>query len=101
MSKVTTKLQVTLPKALARQYGIRPGNDVRFEASGEVIRVVPPEIHSSGSSGPALGTDARLRLFDAATARQGVRDSTRTASAGTKRGWTREELYRRGHPSSD
>ena len=98
MSKVTSKLQVTVPKALARQYGIRPGDDVRFEASGEVIRVVPPDIHSSGTE---LDTAARLRLFDAATARQGARDSTRTVTAGAKRGWTREELYRRGHPSSD
>ena len=98
MSKVTSKLQVTVPKALAQQYGIRPGDDVRFEASGEVIRVVPPAVDSSA---PQLDTDARLRLFDASTARQRVRESARTALTGSKRGWTREALYRRGHPHSD
>ena len=31
MAKVTSKLQVTVPKALAERYGIRPGDDIRFE----------------------------------------------------------------------
>ena len=41
MSRVTSKLQVTVPKLIAQRYGIRPGDDIRFEESGEVIRVVP------------------------------------------------------------
>ena len=28
MAKVTSKLQVTLPKALADQYGIEPGDEI-------------------------------------------------------------------------
>ncbi len=41
---MTSKLQVTLPKALAKRYGIRPGDDIRFEEAGEVMRVVPADI---------------------------------------------------------
>ena len=41
MSKVTSKLQVTIPKALAERYGISPGQDVQWLQAGEAIRVVP------------------------------------------------------------
>lgn len=93
MSKVTSKLQVTIPKALAVHYGIRPGDDIRFEASEEIIRVVPP-----GASTPAegLSAEARLRLFDAATDRQRKREAGRRTRRAKERGWTREELYERG-----
>ena len=40
MSKVTSKLQVTLPKAIADRYGVGPGSDVVFEPAGESIRVL-------------------------------------------------------------
>ena len=43
MTKVTSKLQVSLPKALADQYGIRPGDDLAWEAAGDIIRVIPPD----------------------------------------------------------
>ena len=93
MSRVTSKLQVTIPKALASRYGIHPGDDIRFEASEEIIRVVPP-----GTSAPAKGLDVetRLRLFDAATNRQQKREAERQPRRANKRGWTREELYERG-----
>ena len=76
MSKVTSKLQVTVPKAIAQRYGIRPGDEIRFEEPGEVIRVVPdnPCAQTEG-----LDIEARLRLFDATTARQRAR--IRTAGA--------------------
>ena len=98
MSRVTSKLQVTVPKALAAKYGIQPGDDIRFEEAGEVIRVIPPRTPNANDR---LGLDARLRLFDAATERQLLR---RRASAGAPdgaRSWTRGELYQRGAPSSD
>jgi bifunctional DNA-binding transcriptional regulator/antitoxin component of YhaV-PrlF toxin-antitoxin module len=98
MSKVTSKLQVTVPKALAVQYGIRPGDDIRFEAAGEVIRVVPTG-KRTGMEG--LDIDARLRLFDAATARQRIRDAGRQERPGDPRGWARKELYVRGRPDAD
>ena len=40
MAKVTSKLQVTVPKALAEKYAIRPGDEIAWEAAGDVIRVV-------------------------------------------------------------
>ena len=98
MSKVTSKLQVTVPKALAVQYGIRPGDDIQFEEAGDVIRVVPTRMRA-GKEGLDIG--ARLRLFDAATARQRVRDAGRQDRCGDARGWTREELYERGRPDAD
>jgi len=92
MSRVTSKLQVTLPKAIAERYGIRPGDDIEWVAAGDVIRVVPP-----GRSLPVLDREIRLRLFDAATERQRRRQRARRAARSPRdRGWTRQELYARG-----
>ena len=98
MSKVTSKLQVTVPKALAERYGIRPGDDIRFEESGEVIRVVPA---NAGAPRVGLDIEARLGLFDAATARQRTRQAGRPARRASTRGWTREELYEHGRSRAD
>ena len=98
MSKVTSKLQVTVPKALAERYGIRPGDDIQFEEAGEVIRVVPAVAREPSQ---ALDSDARLRLFDAASTRQRAREAGRTLRTASSRGWTREELYERGPTRAD
>jgi bifunctional DNA-binding transcriptional regulator/antitoxin component of YhaV-PrlF toxin-antitoxin module len=90
MAKVTSKLQVTVPKALAKRYGIDPGDEIAWEAAGDVIRVVPPR------RPPARDLAARLRLFDQGTARQKVRQKGRRRGRARARGWTREELYDRG-----
>jgi AbrB family looped-hinge helix DNA binding protein len=90
VAKVTSKLQVTLPKALADRYGISPGDEIAWEAAGDAIRVVP--VHRSGR--PDLA--ARLRLFDRATERQRQRERARPIAHGRDRGWTRDELYERG-----
>ena len=69
MGKVTSKLQVTVPKALADRYGIEPGDEIEWEAAGDVIRVVPS---------PRAGVrdlSARRRLFDKATERQRAREA--------------------------
>jgi AbrB family looped-hinge helix DNA binding protein len=39
MAKVTRKLQVTLPKAIAEQYGIRPGDELDCVPAGDSIRI--------------------------------------------------------------
>ncbi len=95
MAKVTSKLQVTVPKALAERFSIRPGDDIEWQAAGEAIRVVPARRGTQADS-----VEARLRLFDQATARQRRREARRgrksRARPGTGRGWTREELYDRG-----
>ena len=97
MAKVTSKLQLTLPKAIADQYKIRPGDDLDWLPAGEAIRVVKRE--AAGATEPATVSE-RLQLFDQATARQRAREakSNRTvpSRSGNGRGWTREELYERG-----
>ncbi|MYE02131.1 MAG: hypothetical protein F4Y03_12810 [Alphaproteobacteria bacterium] len=51
--------------------------------------------------------EARLRLLDAATERQWERQESLVLDAagyeygGRERGWTRDELYRRGGPDAD
>lgn len=98
MSKVTSKLQVTIPKRLAEEYGIEPGDEIEWIPAGESIRIVP-----AAQRPEPLGIDARLELFDRATERQREREREHvagTASAAVRadegRGWTRAELYDRG-----
>ena len=90
MAKVTSKLQLTLPKAVAEDHGIRPGDELDVVSAGEGIRLVPARARS------APGAAERLRLFDQATRRQRRRQREATARKGRGRGWTREELYERG-----
>jgi len=95
MAKVTTKLQVTIPKAIATRYGIAPGDEVNWIAAGDAIRVELGEK-------PSLRRGAledRLDSFDQATERQTARQTGELpidAVTETGRGWTREELYDRG-----
>lgn len=94
MSKVTSKRQVTIPKTVATQYGIEPGDEIEFQPAGDVIRVLPPQ-----QKQPRLDAAERLRLFDQATERQQKRQEERPSLESTPsadRGWTREELYSRG-----
>jgi AbrB family looped-hinge helix DNA binding protein len=90
MAKVTTKLQVTVPKAIADRFGIAPGDEIEWRAEGNAIRVLP----RAGVAG-TLDREARLSSFDAATARQEARNRPRRRGARAGRGWTREELYER------
>jgi bifunctional DNA-binding transcriptional regulator/antitoxin component of YhaV-PrlF toxin-antitoxin module len=98
MSKVTSKLQLTVPKIIADQYGIRPGDELQWVPAGETIRVV-----LSGKMRTARGelpVKDRLELFDRATQRQRQRESIlrKNGSRSTPakdRGWTREEIYTR------
>jgi AbrB family looped-hinge helix DNA binding protein len=91
MAKVTSKLQVTVPKALAERYHIEPGDEIEWEAAGDAIRVVPGR---SRRADPA----SRLKLFDQATARQRERERGAQFAQASERGWSREDLYERGRP---
>jgi AbrB family looped-hinge helix DNA binding protein len=97
MAKVTSKLQVTIPKHIADQYGIAPGDDIEFQPAGDSIRIVPP---GRRMSVPRLSVEERLRLFDESRERQRLRQKEMTipATPPADRGWTREELYTRGKP---
>ena len=91
MAKVTSKLQVTLPKRLADQFGIRPGDEILWEAQPDAIRVTKER--------PVpLTLSDRLRLFDQTTQRAADRRRRHKGNTPRDRGWTRDELYTRGRP---
>lgn len=96
MPKVTSKLQITLPKAIARQYGIAPGDEVEFVPAGDGIRIVPGGTRRDSN----YSREERLRLFDAATERQREREQAMSwpARPSGERDWRREDLYTRGKP---
>jgi AbrB family looped-hinge helix DNA binding protein len=97
MSKVTSKLQVTVPKSIADRYDIKPGDHIDWEAAGDTIRVVPARKRAKRETGP----QDRLKHFDKATERQRQREraldpALLAAAAREGRGWTRADLYDRG-----
>lgn len=89
MSKVTSKLQVTIPKDIAEAYGIRPGSDIRWMPAGDSIRVEPEIIRSRSE----LPVEKRLEIFDRMMKRVDRLPPIAPAPPGKGRGWTREELY--------
>jgi AbrB family looped-hinge helix DNA binding protein len=91
MAKVTSKYQVTVPKAIADEFKIRPGDEIEWVAAGEVIRVIPP-----GKGLVPEDQESRLRLFDQATERLRRRPARRQNKRSRGRGWRREDLYTRG-----
>lgn len=91
MAKVTSKYQVTVPKKIAEEYHIRPGDDIDWVPAGEAIRVIPP-----GKQAAPQSLESRLRWFDQATERHRKRRAARTTEPPRDRGWTREDLYGRG-----
>lgn len=90
MAKVTSKYQVTVPKAIAERFRIRPGDEIDWVAAGEVIRVIPP-----GKQVEPEDRKSRLRIFDQATERHTKRPQP-PKPLRRGRGWKREDLYRRG-----
>ncbi|HMB38988.1 MAG TPA: AbrB/MazE/SpoVT family DNA-binding domain-containing protein [Wenzhouxiangellaceae bacterium] len=96
MAKVTSKLQVTLPKRLAEAHRIAPGDRIEFQSSGDDIRIIT----EAGKRPSELSREERLRLFDEATSRIQARAKRLPKSGDSaepgERGWKREDLYRRG-----
>ncbi len=92
MARVTSKRQVTIPKAIADQYGIAPGDTIEFLPAGDSIRV-----QTFGVRPASLDRRQRLERFDRASERQQARQQAeqRRHTQG-KRGWRREDLYQRG-----
>ena len=93
MAKVTSKLQVTVPKAVADRLGIRPGDEIDWRVEGYTARVWLVRAASRDIA-------ERLAVFDEATRRQDERNrawqKAHQAKRVAGRGWTREELYTRG-----
>ena len=101
MGKVTSKLQLTVPKVIADEYRIRPGDELQWVAAGEVIRIVPASRRRGAER--ALSVEERLKLFDQATERQRQRGAVMPGEKvktdkRANRGWNREDLYTRGFP---
>ena len=104
MAKVTSKLQLTVPKAIADRYGIRPGDDLDWIPAGDVIRVIPQNVQLRTKR--VRSVEERVSLFRAMLSRQKRResipeeiqnDSERLRkSHEIERGWRREDLYTRG-----
>ncbi len=99
---MTSKLQLTVPKAVADQYGIRPGDELEWIPSGDSIRVVPAGAKARGAHQRSVAE--RLRLFHQMLERQKRREAHEIPEASERpwkpqeieRGWRREDLYDRG-----
>jgi len=104
MSKVTSKLQVTVPKAIADQYGIRPGDNLEWTPAGDTILVSGPSIpshaqrHLTHEERVALFRQSTARLKEILAGRSPAVDAPQVSKAAKERGWTREDLYTRGFP---
>ena len=92
MAKVNRRLQITIPKHLAEQFGIQPGDDIEWSASAGAIRLTPRHAPNPDK------IQARLRLFDQAMKRQSVRNKRNIREQPSDRGWKRDDLYTRGGP---
>jgi bifunctional DNA-binding transcriptional regulator/antitoxin component of YhaV-PrlF toxin-antitoxin module len=91
MSKVTSKLQVTLPKVIAAAHNIRPGSEIHFESGIDCIRIVV------GGTRSELPVKEKLRLLTEARIRQLNRNKRYQArNEPSRRGWKRDDLYHRG-----
>jgi AbrB family looped-hinge helix DNA binding protein len=109
MAKVTSKLQLTIPKIIPEEYGIKPGDQLNWVSAGDVIWVIPAK--SRGRRVPLLSVEERLKSFHQSLARQRRREAhpPKVKATGVpaerppkpheiERGWRREDLYTRGGP---
>jgi bifunctional DNA-binding transcriptional regulator/antitoxin component of YhaV-PrlF toxin-antitoxin module len=91
MARVTGKLQITVPKAVADAHALRTGSEVQFESAVDCIRLVV------GQPRPGLSKDEKLRLLRESGARQKARNARWSGFETLQdRGWKREDLYERG-----
>jgi AbrB family looped-hinge helix DNA binding protein len=90
VARITSKYQLTLPKAVAECAGLKPGDDIECEAIGDLVRVtLKRRFRAQGSV-----TD-KLVLFDVASERIRHRYQADRSPAEEHRGWTRNELHER------
>lgn len=95
MSKVTSKLQVTIPRSVADRYGIRPGDEVRWEG-----QPLGPLVVREGTAVYGPSTEDRLRAFREFVRSPRAESRERPHRPPRERGWSREDLYEppRGRP---
>lgn len=86
-----------MPKAIADQYGIRPGDELNWIPAGESIRV--ELARRKAKAGHELTVEERLALFDAGTKRldklqaEELKKNRGKRVTREDRRWTREDLY--------
>jgi len=85
MGKVTSKYQVSIPKALADQLGVRPGDEVEWEVAGDEFRVRPAHAKKP------LSVEERLKMFRESMKQVAALQKKRRLKG--SRDWTREDLY--------
>jgi bifunctional DNA-binding transcriptional regulator/antitoxin component of YhaV-PrlF toxin-antitoxin module len=91
MAKVTSKLQITVPKAVADAHALRTGSEVQFESAVDCIRLVV------GKPRSGLSKDEKLRLLRESGERQKARNARWNGlETPHSRGWKREDVYERG-----
>ena len=92
MSKVTSKFQISIPKAIVNEAGIRVGDELVWERAGADLR-----LRLASEPSRRLTTSERLALFDSARTRQKSRErkhvAKRALAPANERGWSREDLY--------
>lgn len=89
MTTVTSRRRVTIPKGIADQYGIEPGDEVRWVPAGDTVWLV-----FTGRQAHSRSVEKRLEIFDRATERQLRRQQGRAPEEVPRdRGWRRDDLY--------
>jgi AbrB family looped-hinge helix DNA binding protein len=88
VSKVTSKNQVSIPKAIADRHGIRPGTELEFVSIGNAIRVT-----KKTGSGHRSSLEERAKVFDQILQRIEAKKGRGEVRRSKGRGWSREELY--------
>jgi bifunctional DNA-binding transcriptional regulator/antitoxin component of YhaV-PrlF toxin-antitoxin module len=83
---VTSKNQVSIPKAIAERHAICPGTELEFVSLGDAIRVTKKTGRQQ-----RLSSEDRLKMFDQIWQR--IRSSRTKAKQPKDRGWSREDLY--------
>jgi bifunctional DNA-binding transcriptional regulator/antitoxin component of YhaV-PrlF toxin-antitoxin module len=96
MPKVTSKLQLTVPEAIADQYRIRPGDELEWLPAGDSIRV--ELVRRKAKAANQLTVAERWALFDENTKwldelqAEQLKDAKSQGTRITRenRGWTRD-----------
>lgn len=73
MSKVTSKLEVPIPRNLAAKYGIHPGDEVRFVRARGRLKIEIGGRHPTSHLSPR----ERMRFFEVALERERRRAAAR------------------------
>ncbi|NUN53231.1 MAG: AbrB/MazE/SpoVT family DNA-binding domain-containing protein, partial [Planctomycetaceae bacterium] len=76
MSRVTSKLQLTIPRAIALRFGIRPGDEVRWEVQARGALMIRPGDGDTAGGAGSVGEGGAFPGIAAPGARTaaGIRD---------------------------